>query len=74
MKFCDEEGRVREATLRADGFVWELWVDLETKNVVVKKRFENDVRFLVAILQIPGDPLDDYHQLLLSFVDPDRAI
>jgi|HubBroStandDraft_4_1064222.scaffolds.fasta_scaffold644119_1 hypothetical protein len=74
MKFCDEEGRVREATLRDDGFVWELWVNLETKNAVVKKRFENDVRFLVAKLKGPCDALVDYQQLLLSFVYPDRAI
>jgi len=40
IKFHDEEGRDPEATLRGDGFVWELWVEMETKNAAVKKRFE----------------------------------
>jgi hypothetical protein len=69
MKFYDEEGRDLEATLRGDGFVWELWVDLETKNALVKKRFETDDRFLVGELQGPHDALIDYQQLLMSFVD-----
>jgi hypothetical protein len=69
MKFNDEEARDLEATLRGDGFVWELWVDVETKNAFVKKRFETDDRFLVGELQGPHDALIDYQQLLLSFVD-----
>ena len=69
IKFHDEEGRDLEATLRGDGFVWELWVEMETKNAAVKKRFETDDRFLVGELQWPHDGFIDYQQLLLSFVD-----
>lgn len=69
MKFHNEEGRDLEATLRGDGFVWELWVNLETRNAFVKKRFETDDRFLVGELQVRHDGFIDYQQLLMSFVD-----
>jgi hypothetical protein len=35
-KFHDDAGRELEAILPDEGFIWELWLDLETKDAIVK--------------------------------------
>jgi hypothetical protein len=66
--YQDGEGRDLEATLEAEGFEWQLWVDLETKDAVVRKRFPNNMSSAVGKVEVP--PLvDDYKTLLKTFVE-----
>ena len=61
----DDEGRDLAATLPGEGFTWELWVDLETDDTVVRKRYPNNVSRVVGqCLEIP--PLVDNFQAFLE--------
>jgi hypothetical protein len=64
----DGQGRDLKATLKGDGFKWELWVDIETKDAVVRKRFPSNISSAVGKLKVP--PLiDNYQTLLKNFVE-----
>jgi|GEM_PF-4232686 hypothetical protein len=58
----DTDGRDLKATFPGNGFVWELWVNSETEDTVVRQRFPN-------MIQIVGRP-----QLPFSFVDFERVL
>lgn len=64
--FRDDAGRKLEATLPDEGFIWELWLDRETKDAIVRKRFPNNVSPIVGDLKV--SPFADYQSLLKDFV------
>jgi hypothetical protein len=63
----DEVGRFLEATVDGDGFAWELWVDLQTKEAVVRKRLPNNDASIVCELTIPK-VFVSYQHLLQQYV------
>ena len=67
-KFQDDDGRDLEATIKGEGFVWQLWVDLQTKDAVVRKRFPDNVSRFVCKLIVPAKFVD-YEVELQKFVD-----
>ena len=65
-KLYDQAGRELEATFPGEGFIWELWLDLETKAAIIRKRFPNNVSPIVGDLK--GSNFVDYQSLLKDFV------
>jgi hypothetical protein len=63
----DNEGRDLEATLQGDGFTWELWVDLETRDAVIRKRFPT-VSHIVHQWKV-SSVQDDFEELLKNYVE-----
>jgi hypothetical protein len=49
-----------------EGFIWELWLALETKDAIVRKRFPNNVSPIVGDLK--GLNFADCQSLLKGFV------
>jgi hypothetical protein len=67
-RFQDSEGRDLEATIQGDGFDWQLFVDIQTKDAVVRKRFKDNSNRASYRLTIPAKFVD-YEHVLQEFVD-----
>lgn len=65
-EFHDDAGRELAATLPDEGFIWELWLDVETKDAIVRKRFPNNVSPIVGDLKV--STFADNQSLLKEFV------
>lgn len=62
----DDQGRDRVATLPGNGFAWELWVNIETEDALIRKRFTNLLE-LVCRFRVSSDA--DYDEVLQDYVD-----
>jgi hypothetical protein len=64
----DGEGRDLAATIPADDFDWQLWVNLATKDAVVRQRFKGKHVRRAWNVTIP-EKFVDYEHVLQEFVD-----
>jgi hypothetical protein len=65
--FQDKDHRDLEATIETDEFTWQLWVDIETKDAVVSKRFKEGHRINKWKVTIP-EHFVDYEHVLREFI------